>query len=387
MGLADSVLREGRCAIFYFLTTAVQRRFIQELRNYWATHPRYQDLIDNIQGKYSFEQRPQYGIIVKTGSASKVQLSANNFVGTVQSYVALARIPGYPGLSCEWVREDSLAIQANSGRFPTPAGVYYCEMTEDDQFYVDPLLDARNERLTMTTPSEGVLQQVPYEGSLRIVEMPSGRLLVAGTDYTVGSDGVTIYLRSPLPNGVALRADYRYAGETTGPWEAKPLYGYDKAIPGCVLVFGRRGKKGDRFAVVVSDTREDAYQEYGGRWDLTIDIDVVARDVYSQREIADMTTMFLWAVLRPNIVDQGLDLSEISMGGESEEVYDENGDDYFYNSTISLTVQTDWFTFVPMIPRILTVAQTVTGLPPGLQLSAARDPFFGARFDTFETIS
>lgn len=81
--------------MFYFLTTAVARRFVMELRTYWATHPKYQDLVNNIQGKYSFEQRPQYGIVVKTGAANQVQLSPDNFMGTVQSYVALAKIPGY----------------------------------------------------------------------------------------------------------------------------------------------------------------------------------------------------------------------------------------------------------------------------------------------------
>lgn len=372
--------------MYYFLTTAVARRFVKELRSFWATHPRYQDLVDNIQGKYSFEQRPQYGIVVKTGAANQVQLSPDNFVGTVQSYVALARIPGYPGLSCEWVREDSLAIQDNGGRFPSPPGIYYIEMTEDDQFYVDPLLEIRNERLTMVTSAEGVLQQAPYPDSLRLIEVPSGRMYVEGTDYSVGSDGVTIYLRSPLPQGVALSATYRYTGETSGPWEAKPLYGYNKAIPGCVLVFGRRGKKGDRFAVVVGETREDAYLEYGGRWDLTIDIDVIARDVYAQREIADMTAMFLWANLRSSIINEGLEISEVSMGGETEEVYDENGDDYFYNSTLSMTVQADWFSFVPIIPRILSIQETVKELPKELSISAFRDPYFGARF-TSETVS
>ena len=111
--------------MFYFLTAAAINRLIKEIRDYWATHPKYQDLVDNIQGKYSFEQRPQYGIVVKTGTANKVQLSADNFMGTVQSHVALAKIPGYQGNSCEWVREDALAIQANNGKFPSPAGVYY----------------------------------------------------------------------------------------------------------------------------------------------------------------------------------------------------------------------------------------------------------------------
>ena len=372
--------------MYFFLTAAVKNRLIQELRGYWASHPKYQDLIDNIQGKYSFSQRPQYGIILKTGSANRVQLSADNFVGTVQSYVTLAKIPGYQGTSVEWVREDSLAIQANGGRFPTQAGVYYCEMSADDQFYVDPLLDVRGEALTMVNPAEGVLQQIPYTDSLRLVELPGGGL-VAPEKYTLGSDGMTVYFREALPNGVSVVAYYRYTGTSTGPWEAKPYTGYNRAIPGCVLAFGRRAQKGDRFAVVVTPTREDAYLEYGGRWDLSIDIDIVARDVNSQMEMADQTAMFLWATLRGNLVDQGLDITEVSMGGESEEVYDENGDDYFYNSTLAMTVQTDWFAFVPILPRILTYSETVKGLPPGLTLAAYRDPFFGAKFATYETVS
>ena len=256
-------------------------------------------------------------------------------------------------------------------------------MTEDDEFYVDPLLDVRNERVTMATPSEGTLQQVPYSGSLRLVEMPGGRLLVEGADYTINPDGVTIVLSSPLPPRAALSATYRYTGTTTGPWEAKQLMGYNKAIPGCVLVFGRRGVKGDRFAVVITDTREDAYFEYGGKWDLNIDIDVIARDVFAQREIADATAMFLWVTLRPALIDQGIDVTEVSMGGETEEVYDENADDYFYNSTLSMVMQTDWFAFVPIIPRILTYAETLKGLPPGLTLTAYQDPYYGARWNTY----
>lgn len=373
--------------MFYYLTAAVTNRFIQELRDFWATHPKYTDLPDNIQGKYSFEARPAYGIVLKTGSANKVQLAADNFVGTVQSFVALAKIPGFQGTSCEWVREDALAIQANDGTFPSPPGVYYCEMTEDDQFYVDPLLEVRNERVMMSSLTEGVIQQVPYEGSLRVIELPGGILLHPGVDYTVGTDGVTLTLTAPMVPGTALRADYRYTGTTTGPWEAKQLHGYNKAIPGCVLVFGRRGKKGDRFAVMVSNVREDAYLEYGGRWDLNVDLDVIARDVYAQREIADLTVMFLWANLRSTLIDQGVDITEISLGGESEEVFDENADDYFYNATISLTVQTDWFMYVPLVTRVSSYMEVVKGLPEGITLEAVRDPFYGARVGTYPTVS
>jgi hypothetical protein len=370
--------------LYYFLTEAVRRRFIKELRTFWSSHPRYQDLIDNIQGKYSFEERPQYGIILKTGSATKVQFSPDNFMGTVESYVALAKIPGYPGLSVEWVREDSLAIQANGGRFPSPPGVYYCEMSSDDEFYIDPLLDVRDEVVTMVTPSEGVLQRVPFAGSLRLYEMPSARMLRPNVDYTVGDDGVSIYLRVPLNAGLSLSADYRYPGETTGPWKVLPQSGMVGAIPGCVLVFGRRYQKGDRWAILVSPIRDAAYQEYGGKWELSIDIDVISRDVSSQAEIADLTAMFLWAQLRTNIINEGIDIQDVSMGGESEEIYDENADDYFYNSAISMTVQADWFMMVPIIPRILSFQEEVSGIPDDLKLAAFRDPFFSGKFSTFE---
>jgi hypothetical protein len=372
--------------MYFFLTEAVRRRFIKELRAYWASHPRYQDIVDNIQGKYSFEERPQYGIILKTGSASKVQFSPDNFMGTGKSYLTLAKIPGYPGLSVEWVREDSLAIQQNNGKFPSQAGVYYCEMANEDEFYVDPLLDVRDEVVTMVTPSEGILQRVPFAGSLRLYEMPSARPFVPGRDYTIGADGVTIYLATPLVAGLSLSADYRYPGEPTGPWKVLPQAGINKAIPGCVLVFGRRYQKGDRWAIIVNPIREEAYLEYGGKWELSIDIDIIARDVNSQAEIADQTAMFLWANLRPNLIDEGIDVQDVSMGGETEEVYDENADDYFYNSSISMTIQTDWFMMAPIVNRILGYQEDVKGLPEDLRLVAYRDPFFFAKFQTYEKI-
>lgn len=372
--------------MYYYLTEAVRRRFIKELREFWSLDPRYQDLVDNIQGKYSFQERPQYAIVVKTGGGTKVQFSPDNFIGTVMSYVALAKIPGYPGISVEWVREDSIPIQENGGVFPSPPGVYYCEMTSEDEFFVDPLLDIRDERVTMTTASEGSLQGIPYEGSLRIFEVPSGKMLVPGVDYVMGADQVTVYLTQPLPNKTSLSADYRMAGTTTGPWTVKPQTGLNKAIPGVVMVFGRRFQKGDRWAVLVSQVRESAYLQYGGKWELSVDLEIVARDVNAQAEISDQTAMFLWGTLRSNLVDEGIDVQDVSMGGETEEIYDENADDYFFGASIAMTVQTDWALFVPIVSRIASYAETVKELPRSLNLSPFRDPYFSGRAESFEMI-
>lgn len=372
--------------MYFFLTEAVRRRFIKELRAFWSLHPKYQDLVDNIQGKFSFEERPQYGIILKTSSGNKVQFSPDNFIGTGVSYITLAKIPGHPGHSVEWVREDGIAIQKNGGVFPSQAGVYYCEMTSEDEFCVDPLLDIRDERLSMVTNSEGVLSGVPYVDSLRLFELPGERRLVEGVDYSVGDDGNTIYLSTPLGNNQSISADFRVVGITTGPWKVLPRSGMNQAIPGVVQVFGTRYQKGDRWAVLVSSTREPAYLEYGGKWELSVDLEIIARDVNSQAEISDATAMFLWAILRTNLIDEGIDITDVNMGGETEEIYDENGDDYFFGSSISVTLQADWFLFTPIVSRVMSYTEEIKGLPGSLSLSPFRDPYFVSKADSFEMI-
>ena len=398
--------------MYYRLTEAVKRRFILELRRYWGYHPRYRDLVENIQGKYSFKERPQHGMIVKTGSGSRVDLAADNYIGIVESYVYQAKVKNYVGGALEWVREDAVAIQANGGRFPSPPGVYYIELTEDNEFWVDQLLDVYREQVMMPTTSTGMLEHPPLMGTVRMFEMPAGYQLVEGVNYTLTLDGDgkptgEFTLTEPLTGGRTLVADYRTAGASTGPIVLVPGRANNTAIPGCVLAFGRRNEKGDRVAVVVEPVRRQAAMEYGGKWDLTLDIDVMSRDVYAQQEIYDQTIIYLWGVLRPYLSSEGLEITDLSMGGESEEPYDENGDDYFYNANFSVTVQADWSIHIPLNIFIrqaspLTVAQAreAAGMTDeelvgfqnnikmleSLGLEAISDPFFSGKTNTYETI-
>jgi hypothetical protein len=394
--------------MYFRLTGAIKDRFIWELQQYWRTHPRYRDdLPANIQGKYSTEnERPQYGIIVKTGSGTKVDLSADNYIGIVNSYVYKAQVANYPGVAIEWVREDSIAIQNNGGRFPSPAGVYYIELTEDDTFYVDPLIDVYHEPVTMEDSSTGRLLNPAQPGSLRLFEMPAGFLLFEGVNYTLDPDG-TIHLVQSLTNGRVLSADYRYPEASRGPYTFTPPCGINTVIPGCVMAFGRRNGKGDRMAIVVQDIRRPAALEYGGKWELTVDFEVITRDVESQQEIADYSVVYLWGILRPYLSTDGIEMTDISLGGESEEIYDENGDDYFFNSSFSVTVQTDWSLHVPLnvflrqaSPLTVAQARAAAGLSDddigavqnnirmleSLGLEMIQDPFFAGRTSTFETI-
>lgn len=395
--------------MYYFLTEAVKRRMIIELRRYWQYHPKYRDIVDHIQGKYSFKERPHYGIVLKSSSANHVQLSADNFQGTVESYIHLAKVENYPGLSVEWVREDSRAIQNNGGVFPSSPGIYYIDMVAADEFFVDPLLEVVDESVSKVSDTEWQLLNPYLEGTLRLYEMPSSIPLMEGTNYTADATTGEITMVTGMTGDRYLSADYRYPGTSTGPWAVLENHAEHNAVPGVVLAFGRRMEAGDRLAVVIYDRRQPSALEYGGRWEISIDFDIITRDPYAQMEIADQTVQYLFGVARNRLSTEGIEITTVNMGGESEEIYDENSDDYFYNANISVTVQTDWAIHVPLDATIRRVspqtgtqaavvagqtddelaendAQTNIHLMESLGLQSLQDPFFAGRTSTYEII-
>jgi hypothetical protein len=190
--------------------------------------------------------------------------------------------------------------------------------------------------------------QNPSQSTLRLYRMPGNIQLYDGPNFTADPATGEITLFEALGENEFLSADYRTAGETTGPWKVGDNRALTQPIPGAVLAFGRRITAGDRLAIVVQRHRDIAALEYGGRWDLTLDVDVIARDPLAQREILDQTALYLWATARPRLSSEGIEILSVSMGGETEEVYDENADDWFYNASFSMTLQTDWLIHVPL---------------------------------------
>ena len=175
-----------------------------------------------------------------------------------------------------------------------------------------------------------------------------------------------------------------------------------------VLAFGRMCQKGDQLAVVVQETRKPASLEDGGRWEINLDCDVVARDVYAQQEITDRTLVYLWGVARSYLSTQGLEMKDLSFGGESEEIYDDVGDDYYYNANFSMTIESEWGVHIPLVATIrnaspLTIerAKQISQLSDeeiaeinsdiqqieNLGLEIAEDPFFRGITGTFEKIT
>jgi len=306
------------------------------------------------------------GIVVKGSSANKVQLSADNFLGSVESHVMLAYV-GAPVYPIEWVREDLACLNANHGVVPTPPGIYYLEILSapenaqsEGSFILDPLLTVNDEavlRFVSGIESEAQLQRLPVKGTLRLWENRKF-LLSEGTHYRVDYETGAIELLIRSAAGAVLTADYRYSVPSVGPvpyqWNRSDF----ATLPGVVLAFGKRGKVGDKVAIVVYEDRVQTANAYGGRFDATFELDALARDPTQMEELADLIIMYLWAQKRSVLSSEGIEITDISMGGEAEEIYDETSDDSFYNASLSIQMQADWEIHIPLPLTVSRVTPT-----------------------------
>jgi hypothetical protein len=354
--------------LYYYLLQALKRRLILELKDSFARHPVYEKIVPYIQNRYAFKERPQYGIVVKGSSANKVALSADNFIGSVMSYTMLAYV-GAPAYPLEWVKEDLACIKANNDVMPTPPGIYYIEILEapDDpqtegSFIVDPLLTVNDEpvlRFVSGVETSAQLQQRPVQGTLRLWENRRF-LLVEGEHYRVDYDTGAIELLVRSSAGAVLTADYRYDVPSVGPISFQWNKSDFTTLPGVVLAFGKRARQGDKVAVVVYEDRVEAAKAYGGRFEASFDLDAIARDATQMEEMADLIVMYLWAQKRDSLSLEGIEITDVSIGGEAEEIYDETGDDYFFNASLSIQITADWEIHIPLP---LTVSQVTATTP------------------------
>lgn len=378
--------------MYYNLLGALKRRLILELQGIFAKHPVYEKAVPYIQAKFAFEDRPQFGIVVKGGSGDKFALSADNFVGTISSHVMLAYYekPAYP---IEWVREDLQAISENNGQMPILPGVYYIEILEVPTnasgygtFAVDPLLTIENEpvrRFTSGIETEGQLENKPSPGTLRLY-VNGSYLLKEGEDYSVDySSGAITFLTSFPPQSV-VAADYRFAAPSIEDVKFQWNTSDNKTLPGVVLAFGKRAVKGDKVAVVVYPDRVDTARAYGGKFEWSFDLDVIAQDPTQMEEMADFALISLWGDRKPFLEDEGIELMSVSMGGETEEAKDDVSDIYFYTAPLSIQLRADWEIHHPL-PFTMSRVEAKNNMAVS-KLFFATAPIFAGRSNSYERI-
>lgn len=350
------------------MTEYLGRRLVEELQRYWADHAAFPDL--QVQGKHGFRERPQRGVVVKIGGANPVITSADHYRGLVHSRVRLTYFPNRRGAFVEWVREDPSAIPPG-GPFPSPPGLYWMNLVFDKQrkqlaVLVDAFLDVRKETLRSVGPLVLQASRPFVPRSMRIRVQPHDYVLEE-SEFTTDPARGLVTLAKPLTRREAAIADYRYDAGERGPFPVAGNIPLTAAVPGVVVAVGRNLREGDVVGVVVEPFRRPTAMEWGGQWELTADIDVFARDVSDQREIADKTAAYLWGTARSRLSSEGIEVSSIGIGADSEESYDDNADEPYFTTTLNLTCTTEWSQQFPldMPVRDIQVVATTGEVPPG----------------------
>lgn len=282
-------------------------------------------------------------------------------VSHLHSFVQLSTYKNAPGTTIEWVRENSAYLRKLSSKsdiFPTIPGAYLIEIKKipdesrqiPGEFTVDPILTVVQEPLITFTTSQDKEAQLShpgaYPGSLQLW-LDGRHALIEGTDYTIDYDTGEIVFLQDVTTGDIIYADYRYTTPKQGPFNFR-LEQFDvTAIPGAVLAFGDRAEKGDQQVVVVSDTRVETARIFGGKFETNFELLVFSRDSEDRGKMSDFVITQILEI--QNIMGfEGLELLDISPGGESEEVYNAVIDDYYYDSPVSVSFRVDWETHVPL---------------------------------------
>ncbi len=379
--------------MYFYLVQALKRRLILELQDSFSHHPVYRKIVPFIQNKFSFDERPQFGIVVTGSSTNKVQFDPSNYIGMIQSHVMLARAGGQEVFPLEWVREDRACLIANSGSMPTLPGVYFMEILEaptnptaNGYFALDPMLTATNEaviQLTQGIENEGQLQNEPIDGTLRLYQNRTFRL-TEGVDYTLQPKGQITFL-GQYPPGTVITADYRYSMPPVGPIPFQWNVADTTTLPGVILAFGKRAEKGQKVAIVVYDDRVSAAQAFGGKYEVNFELDILARDPQQMEEISDLTNMYLWGEKKSSLEFEGIEILDVSMGGESEEPIDETGQDFQYTSSVSVQLRADWEIHLPLPLTISRVdSQDMKAVDSSLFFKTF--PIFADRNNDYERI-
>ena len=429
---------------------ALKKRMLDEVEQAYNHHPSYSEKV-KIYHKFPYEQRVQYGVILRNTNASQIRMSADNYMADISSHVRLARVDNDPGLSIEWVRENSLAItkqekdedvssQVNptqrrfftvnpivagrgethyatnpgqiivtvngekvmpefiSGRdqivmlrdCPPPGasvkvtyfyrilsapGLYVVDFTEDNQFFIGPILVIEDqvliEKITGIETTANLGNTLIYPGSEDLyLQSQNGESrnsnpieLIQGTDYSIdNATGIVTFLRPFIAAeiGFKLVADYRYQpGYSLGPYTFHPYEEIHTAVPGVVICIGRRAKKGDRQMVIVTRYREPQARIYGGHWTMSLDLSVIAKDPMQMEEMADQLVNYLWGERKNELEFEGITLNRVEPSGESEESFIDTTGDMYYTTSVSIEVMTEWQEFVPYFFKIRKIPATL----------------------------
>jgi hypothetical protein len=203
-------------------------------------------------------------------------------------------------------------------------------------------------------------------------QLPVGVTLVLqdGGEYTVDNVTGAVTFHVAFSPGDHVIADYSYHGPSRGPIAVKKNQEVRHAVEGAMIALGESFEDKDKCFILILPHRVHTADLYGGKTEISLDFDIIARDPMDRESLVDILTMYFHHYENERFAEEGLGITSVSGGGESEEVYDDVGDDYFYKSSVSVSLQSDWEVAVP---RPLTIEKILPVTYEQEALLAARE--------------
>lgn len=418
------------------LLVGMKGRIMDEAELAFENHHAFSEKV-KIYNKFPYQERIQYGVVLRNASASQIRLSPDNFISDLFSLTRLARTGNFPGNSIEWVRENAdsitevttedvtlqlgstqrlfhttkqilagpgntlfsdspghikvkvngvkqnavsvdgeeravLLVRAPGDGVPVEVtywsrhivepSIFAVEFTEDNEFYLDSYFTIEDELVierTTGTETTATLANTNVWTNTELIYQAhtDGKKIVAfdeGIDYTIDLLTGVITFLTPLQKNYSIYADYYYKdlNYLNGPFRFKDYQEIHDAIPGVIISIGRRAMKGDKQIIQVSQIREQQARIYGGHWEMSMELAVIAKDPMQMQEMTDHLVTFLWGI-RKNVLEwEGITLNSVEPTGESEKTHIDTTGDLYYESSVSVNVQTEWQSFEPYLPLI-----------------------------------
>jgi len=193
-GIPNTVASYG---IYQSLLTAIKRRIMDETELAFDQHPAFAEKV-KVYNKYPYDERVQYGIILRNTSASQTRLSADNFMSDLFSHVRLVRQEAYPGTAIEWVRENAEYVT----KVITEDVSAQLDSTQRVFVTSQPICSGPDETHYSTSPGQVCVRVNGIEVFVDSVEGSTGTVLLSNCPGNGATVIIQYYCRNIVPYGL-----------------------------------------------------------------------------------------------------------------------------------------------------------------------------------------
>jgi hypothetical protein len=360
--------------VFFYGIHETKKRVIEFLQDTLGNRPLFSRV--TIQNAYGKTERDKINVIV-TGSSNQVQqLSPDNFLQADIGYSIQAKVDNHPGYFLAWVRDDLSSPESNLNR--VDPGIYFLTLKNVDQqggiLQIDVLRVVKREVVLFNYTGETQIQLEHFpvvEGTLQLFVDNSLYPPNAPADYyDVDLETGIITLNRCVAPGSRITANYNWAD---APLPDVPVLrgdGRTDVLTGVLLGFSEEFVEGDRSVVCVQPQPERCALTFGGRLGVTLTFDTRAQDTPTSEQVVDALMDTIWAEAKPTLSDEGLDIVEVSVGGESTDLEDETAEEWAFQFSFTADVEGEWQRRVPLLRRY---HWEVVNLPADVDILSATD--------------